>query len=383
MRKRRMLYLQYTNPTAYPPIEHSSHLLAEAGWEVLFLGLDRPPYFQFPSHPRIRVEAIPDMGAGWQQKLHYLWFCCWLLGWVVRWQPGWVYASDPLSTPPALMLSYLPWLKVLYHEHDSPSSTEPMSRFMRGVLVARRYLARRVSANVLPNAKRGELFREITGTSRPIFTVWNCPAREEVPPSPIKPKTPIRLLYHGTIVPQRLPLTIIEALATIGEPFELHIGGYETQGAIGYSQTLQDHASELGVADRLHFHGAIPARADLLRHAATCHIGLAFMPLATDDINLETMAGASNKPFDYMACGLVLLVTPLPEWEQLYVDTGFGIACNPTDSNAVTNAIQWYVDHPTEREQMGMAGRAKILSDWNYEKQFQPVLSLFVGEDIA
>ncbi len=100
------------------------------------------------------------------------------------------------------------------------------------------------------------------------------------------------------------------------------------------------------------------------------------MPLATDDINLETMAGDSNKPFDYMACGLVLLVTPLPEWERLYVDTGFGIACNPADATALTNAFQWYLEHPTEREQMGMAGRAKILSDWNYEQQFQPIFKL-------
>ncbi len=36
MRKRRMLYLQYTNPISSTLIEHSSYPLDEAGWEVLF-----------------------------------------------------------------------------------------------------------------------------------------------------------------------------------------------------------------------------------------------------------------------------------------------------------------------------------------------------------
>lgn len=36
--KNRILYIQYTNPAGYPPLEHSSRILAQADWEVLFLG---------------------------------------------------------------------------------------------------------------------------------------------------------------------------------------------------------------------------------------------------------------------------------------------------------------------------------------------------------
>jgi hypothetical protein len=31
------LYLQYTNPAGYPPLEPSSRILANEGWQVLFL----------------------------------------------------------------------------------------------------------------------------------------------------------------------------------------------------------------------------------------------------------------------------------------------------------------------------------------------------------
>ena len=33
---KRVVYVQYTNPAAYPPLEHSSRILADAGWQVLF-----------------------------------------------------------------------------------------------------------------------------------------------------------------------------------------------------------------------------------------------------------------------------------------------------------------------------------------------------------
>ena len=46
------------------------------------------------------------------------------------------------------------------------------------------------------------------------------------------------------------------------------------------------------------------------------------MPLTSDDVNLRTMAGASNKPFDYLARGLALLVSDLAEWKALFVDPG-------------------------------------------------------------
>jgi hypothetical protein len=34
---RRVLFVQATNPGAYPPLIHASTLMAEAGWEVTFL----------------------------------------------------------------------------------------------------------------------------------------------------------------------------------------------------------------------------------------------------------------------------------------------------------------------------------------------------------
>ena len=81
-------------------------------------------------------------------------------------------------------------------------------------------------------------------------------------------------------------------------------------------------------------------RADLLAEAARAHIGLSLMPFNSDDLNINHMAGASNKPFDYMAAGLALLVSDLPDWTRMFVEPGFGLACNPADVNSISAALR-------------------------------------------
>ena len=61
---------------------------------------------------------------------------------------------------------------------------------------------------------------------------------------------------------------------------------------------------------------------------------------------MSNMTGASNKPFDYMAAGLALLVSDLPDWKTMFVDPGFGLACDPTDADSLLAALAWFIDHP-------------------------------------
>ena len=100
------------------------------------------------------------------------------------------------------------------------------------------------------------------------------------------------------------------------------------------------------------------------------------MPKATDDINQQAMTGASNKPFDYLACGLALLVSDLPDWQAMYVEPGYGLACDPDNVESVTQAVRWFLEHSIETRRMGELGRNRILQAWNYERQFEPVLQL-------
>src|ERR1043166_185944 len=360
----RILYIQYTNPAGYPPLEHSSRILADAGWQVLFLGTGAlgANDLQFPPHPRIRVKQLPFCPAGLRQKFHYISFCLWVLGWAIRWRPKWVYASDLLACPPALSLGMLLRRHLIYHEHDSPN-TESRSAFLRFCLAARRRCARSARCCILPNQNRARQFSAETRPASPALVVWNCPSRTEVVPSPRRENGHgLRLLYHGSIVPERLPLTVIEALAKLPDNVILRIIGYETVGSSGYLGALRLTALRLGIANRIDLIGTLQRRAEILEVCRDSDVGLALLPPAAHDRNIKAMTGASNKPFDYLACGVPVLVSDLPDWHDMFVGQGFGLGCDPSDPASIATAIQRYYDAPAEMRAMGERGRQRVMA---------------------
>ncbi len=149
---RHILYIQYTNPAGYPPLEHSSRILGEEGFKILFLGTGAlgANDLSLPSHSQITIYKMAFYPPGWKQKLHYLSFTLWVLIWVFRWRPEWIYASDLLSCPIAYLLSFIPKARIIYHEHDSPAS-HAHSFFVNLCLKARVRLAQRVQFSILPN----------------------------------------------------------------------------------------------------------------------------------------------------------------------------------------------------------------------------------------
>jgi spore maturation protein CgeB len=154
---------------------------------------------------------------------------------------------------------------------------------------------------------------------------------------------------------------------------QLRIVGYETANAQGYIRRLVGGNAGVGRDNAIKYIGEVP-RAELLTQAARAHVGLALMPCRSNSLNMQHLTGASNKPFDYMAAGLALLVSDLPDWTRMFVEPGFARAANPTSANSVFAALEWFVNHSHERQEMAARGQAMIKSAWNYETVFAPIL---------
>jgi glycosyltransferase involved in cell wall biosynthesis len=382
-RGRRIVYFQYTNPAAYPPLERSSQLLADAGWDVLMLGLLRPgtEALRFPSHTRISERYIFNSTTGWRLRLHYAWFVVWVVGWTLRWRARWVYASDLLSCPVVLVLSVIPGLRVLYHEHDEPAVRQGV--IARAQQVVRRLAARRADLRVLPNAGRARFFEQTVSRGRRTLRVWNCPRVTEVgPPRATNYASGqiLRVVYSGSVTPERVPVTFVQALAHTPFQVRLRVVGYETVGYPGYIDHLKRTAARLGVGEHIEFVGVLP-RHRLHEVWDGADVGLALNPMDLTTSNSRWMVGASNKPFDYMANGLALLVSDLAEWRDTFVGPGYGVACNPDDPVSLARALRWLAEHPAETRAMGERGRQQIAGQWNYEKQFAPIMALLTCND--
>jgi glycosyltransferase involved in cell wall biosynthesis len=196
-------------------------------------------------------------------------------------------------------------------------------------------------------------------------------------PSPSPPDR-LRLWYHGSVNPPNLPTTVIYAIADLPPAVSLQIVGYETRGHPGYTDELRSLAASLGIADRVSIADAIP-RSMLIASCAAADVGLALLPTTADSFNERTKVGASNKPFDYMAGGLALLVPDAPEWRDSFVDAGYGLGVDQRSAASIGGALRRLFADPVLRAEMGRRGQRRISSEWNYENAFAPVLARLVA----
>jgi glycosyltransferase involved in cell wall biosynthesis len=210
-----------------------------------------------------------------------------------------------------------------------------------------------------------------------MITVWNCPPRAEVvPPRGSETDGPVCILYHGSIVPSRLPLTVVDALARLPNRVRLRIVGLETVVHQGHLDSLAYRAKQLNIRDRVDIVGSVADRHELLGWCRRSDIGLTLVPLTTEDFNEQTMAGASSKTFEYLACALPLVIPDRPEWREIFEAAGVAVVCDPSDPASIATAIQRLLDDPGEMRRMGELGRRRVLDEWNYEHMIEPVLRL-------
>jgi glycosyltransferase involved in cell wall biosynthesis len=379
--RRRVLYVQYANPALYPAVAQSATILADRGWEARFLGvrIAGAADVAMPPHPRVALHLMP-CAADSRRMAHYLRFAAWSAAWALRWRPGWIYVSDPLAAPAGLLAGAVPGARLVYHEHDAPApgDRDRPDWTTRVVLAGRRRLARRACIRVAPNARRAELLvRECQadGRGRALTAcVWNCPRRDEALGTlPDRRGQPLLLHYHGTLNRFRLPPALLEGMALVRQPVGLRVVGYETLGHPGFADQFLRRARALTLGARVSVMPPVP-RPALLGIARDADVGVAMVSGAARDPNLVHLPGASVKAFDYLACGLPLIVPDTPEWRRLYVEPGYAMACDPDSPEDVAAVLRWFATHRDEARAMGQRGRRRILEEWNYETQFAPVL---------
>jgi len=375
----RVLHVQYTNPGAYPPLVRGAELLAEAGAEVLMLGTRVDGLDALDAQPRgdVRVRLMPAAGTGWRLKAHYARYAAWVAREGAVWKPDWIYASDLLSAPIALALHRLTGAPVVYHEHDAPVVDHP-SWTIRRCLAARHRLLRLAAVVVTPNAERSAHLAALGG-GRPVVTVWNCPLRPGDDPPSWRDPDGLRVIYRGSINAERLPVTVVDAVARAGPNVTLTIAGYETAGSRGHVASLHARARELDIEPRVRSLGTVP-ESELARVGARSDVGLALMPIGSRDENMRHMTGASNKVFEYWSAGVVPLVSDLAEWRATFVEPGYALACDPRNADSIASSLQWAASQRAELRAIALRGWDRLRADWNYETQFAPVLGAMVGD---
>jgi glycosyltransferase involved in cell wall biosynthesis len=370
----RVLFVQATDPAAYPPLIHAGRLMVERGHRVRFLSSPiAGRAMRMPVLPGLEVEALPERPTHVMSPANYARYLAATLRAVRAFRPDIVYASDPFGALPGLLAARMASAPLVYHEHDSPDSERSLHRAVR---LARRAALRRARLVVFPNEGRArEVAADVPFATGRLRIVWNLPRRSEVPQPLTRAPRPLVLYYHGSITRDRLPVTVLDAVLRFDGNVRLDVAGYETAGGVGHLAALRVRADAAGLPCALRVNGEVPERADLARLMSEAHIGLALMPTSGGDINMRHMTGASNKAFDYLSGELALLVSDLPDWRAMFVAPGLARACDPASVDSIAAAIRWFIEHPDETGAMGERGRLRMLDAWNYDTAFAPVLA--------
>jgi glycosyltransferase involved in cell wall biosynthesis len=153
----------------------------------------------------------------------------------------------------------------------------------------------------------------------------------------------LRLVYTGALTPIYELDVAVTAVANLRDsrpdlPVVLHIYGR------GDSEpALRSLATELGVTDRVRFHGRIPIE-DVPAAIAAADIGLA--PTRRDPF---TDFSLSTKIFEYGAMGKPAVASRLPMVERTF-PAGSVVAYEAGDAAALANAVLALVDDPSARD---------------------------------
>lgn len=219
-----------------------------------------------------------------------------------------IHAHSLSAMPVGVVLKWLTGVPVIYDAHELESETNglsplrrKLSRWMEALWI------RGVDRTVTVCASIADWYVDAYGVERPTV-IRNVPMRSAVPPERSKilrnnhdiPSDAFLYLYQGSLSPGRCIEALIEIFAGLSEQRHLVLMGYGV---------LEDQVREAAVNySNVHFQPAVPPD-QVLYYTASADIGLCLI----ENTCLSYFYSLPNKLFEYLLCGLPVLVNDMPE----------------------------------------------------------------------
>lgn len=115
--------------------------------------------------------------------------------------------------------------------------------------------------------------------------------------------------------------------------------------------------------------GTVPAN-QVLPYVAAADIGIVtFLPYPN---HLTTLA---TKPFEYMACGLPIIMSDFPYWRSFFGDSALYV--DPNDPSSIAMSISKLARDPELRASMGSGNASKAKHEFNWQREREGLLRLY------
>ncbi len=375
--------LIWTHAGWHPSLAFTSQLLSEAGHLVHILA--RSPLVnrsftegaQFGKNAQLQQVGRSDWYTKGRQD--YFSYLAEALRLTRRFRPDVIIGYD-LHGFVAAYLAHLrcPSSKLVYHNFDLAPSTgiSPFTRMLKRLEILG---AQKADVTIFSSAVRADLFSREAALKRKPLVVMNCQRLHQLHQPTGELQTLLsqtgrkfdRLVVRlGMIGPHHGIEATIRSICDWKGNWGLILAGAPIES---YMEEIKQLVMELRLDDQVIF---LPSVSFSLWYEClyNANLGIAlYEPVGTNNMS---MAGAGNKLNLYLKAGIPSIVPTIPDFVAMTDRYKIGEVADPTDPASIAGAINAVLLDSRKYTTYSENARHAFETEFNFEKQFEPVLRL-------
>jgi glycosyltransferase involved in cell wall biosynthesis len=256
---------------------------------------------------------------------------------VVRLRPDAVHAHDAAMLLPGIVSARLTGATLVYDSHELATAVPYRERAWAWFVGAiERLVVPRCAAVITVSDGIAERLRLRYGLRSTPTVVRNVTALRPSGSGGLRARlgieahTPL-ILHQGAPAPDRGCEVLTAAAALLPDVHLAFLGDPEP----GYAAVLRREIEARGVQDRVTLLPSVPLE-ELLAHTAEADVGVTLLQDTCENHRLAL----PNKLFEYLAAGVPVVASDLPEIRRLVQEHGVGWCVPPDDPAALANALR-------------------------------------------
>lgn len=298
-------------------------------------------------------------------NLYRLVFLAWFVAWQVRLRPDVVHAHDAAMLLPGWLGSRLTGALLLYDSHELAGSVPYRERaWAFFVSAVERLVVPRCDAVVTVSEGIAFRLRERYRLEVAPTVLRNVTALQPTGPGGLRerlgigPDTPL-VLHQGAPAEARGCEVLVAAVARLSHAHLVFLGDAEPSYAASLGATIDRH----GAADRVTLLASV-ALDDLLAHTAEADVGVTLLQDTCENHRLAL----PNKLFEYIAAGVPVVASALPETQRLVEGYGVGWCVPPADPLRLAEVLDQALSQAQDPALRGRLAVARVQLSWPREQ---------------
>jgi glycosyltransferase involved in cell wall biosynthesis len=347
-------------------VRREAGALARAGHEVSVLELAAMPAGEWlDGFARHSVQPPAWM----RQRLPFhLYRFAFLISFVLglrRLRPDVVHAHDAAMLLPGIIGARLTGARLVYDSHELATSVPYRERLwawfvacIERLVVPRCVAVITVSDGIAERLRQRYDLRQTPTVVRNVTALRRRGSGDLRKQLGIDGDTPL-ILHQGAPAPARGCELLLAAVERLPDAHLAFLGDPEP----GYGITLQAAARERGLQERVAMLPSVPLE-QLLAHTAEADVGVTLLQDTCENHRLAL----PNKLFEYIAAGVPVVASALPETRRLIERYGVGWCVAPGDAAELAETLDLALRHRGDPELRGRLAQAAGELSWEREQ---------------